>query len=86
MTQQTEVVSAVGRGQRRSHRGRRLAQQAMAGVGNNDLARRLRRKAQDTRPDRSVATVARADDDGERSRKRLQARPHRGYRARTQTA
>lgn len=82
---QTEV-SLAGRAQRRSHRGRRFAEQAMAGVGNNDLTRRLRRKAQDARPDATVTRVSTADDDGQRSRKRRQARPHRGYRARTQTA
>ena len=85
MTQQNEA-SAAGRPQRRSHRGRRLAQQAMAGVGNNDLARRLRRKSQEPRADRAVAAVASPDDDRQRRRKRPQTRPHRGYRARTQTA
>lgn len=82
----TQPESSVQRTQRRSHRGRRLAQQAMAGVGNNDFARRLRRKAQDARADRAVAAVAGAGDDGQRQRKRRQSRPHRGYRARPQTA
>lgn len=81
---QSEI--SVPRRQRRTHRTRRLAQQAMAGVGNNDLARRFRRKSEETRPDSAVTEIASSDDHRKRDRKRRQSKPHRGYRARAQTA
>ncbi|MFA4928172.1 MAG: hypothetical protein WC558_06625 [Patulibacter sp.] len=77
---------SVQRKQRGSHRGRRFAQQTMSSVSNNDLARRLRRKVDEARADDAVTTIASAHDDAQRDRKRRKSVPHRGYRARTQTA
>lgn len=78
--------SPVQRKQRGSHRGRRFAQQTMSSVSNNDLARRLRRKGDETRTDDTVTSITAADDHPKRDRKRRQSVPHRRYRARTQAA
>ena len=71
---------------RGSHRGRRFAQQTMSSVSNHDLARRLRRKGDESRPDDAVTTISASDYDAQGDRKRRKSVPHRGYRARTQTA
>lgn len=78
--------SPVQRKQRGSHRGRRFAQQTMSSVSNHDLARRLRRKSDESRADGSVTVIAATDDQPQRDRKRRKSVPHRGYRARTQAA
>lgn len=78
--------SGTQREQRGSHRRRRFAQQAMASVGNNDVARRLRNKSDEARADRAVANVTASADDKKRDRKRRKSVPHRGYRARAQAA